>query len=93
MITINKEKAKQLINQSNGQIFSSVFIKKDGRHRLMNCRTKVTKHLKKDAKPRPYEPSKYDLIPVFDMINKGYRSINLNTLQTLKINKSIYKIK
>ena len=93
MITINKEKAKQLINQSNGRIFSSVFTKKDGSHRLMNARLGVKKHLKKDPKRRPYEPSKYNLIPVFDMTNKGYRSINLNTLQTLKINKLTFKIK
>jgi len=93
MITINREKAKQLINQSNGRIFSSVFIKKDGRHRIMNARLGVSKHLKKDAKKRPYDPSKYNLIPVFDMINKGYRSINLNTLETLIINKLTYTIK
>ena len=92
MITINKEKAKQLINQSNGRIFSSVFTKKDGSHRLMNARLGVKKHLKKDPKQRPYEPSNYNLICVYDMINKGYRTVNLNTLQTLIINKSIYKI-
>ena len=62
--TINKDKAKELINQSNGRIFSSVFIKKDGTHRLMNARTKVKKHLKKDAKPRKWKPSKYNLIQV-----------------------------
>jgi hypothetical protein len=92
MKTINREKAKELINQSNGRIFSAVFIKKDGTHRLMNARLKVTKHLKKDAKPRPYEPSKYNLICVFDMLNKGYRMINTNTLQTLIIDKRMYNI-
>jgi hypothetical protein len=93
MKTINKEKAKELITQSNGLIFSSVFIKKDGTHRLMNARLKVTKGLKKDPKPRPYEPSKYNLICVYDMQKKNYRMININTLQTLIINKNIYSIK
>ena len=92
MNTINKEKAKELINNSNGRIFSSVFIKKDGSHRLMNARIKVTKHLKKDAKPQPYDPSRYNLLCVFDMVNKGYRMINVDTLQTLIINKNIYHI-
>ena len=91
--TINKDKAKQLIEGTKGQIFSGLFIKKDGTHRLINARTAVTKHLKQDAKPRPYDPIKYDLIPVFDMTKKGYRMINLNTLQKLIINKIIYKIK
>ena len=93
MITINRNKAKELINESNGRIFSSVFTKKDGTHRLMNARLKVTKHLKENAKPRPYEPSKYNLICVYDMQSKGYRMINLLTLQTLIINKQMYSIK
>tara|TARA_R110000751_G_scaffold144582_3_gene248168 strand:- start:404 stop:685 length:282 start_codon:yes stop_codon:yes gene_type:complete len=93
METINKEKAKELINESNGRIFSSVFIKKDGTHRLMNARTKVKKHLKKDAKPRAWKPGKYNLIQVYDMQSKNYRMINVNTLQTLILNKKIYNIK
>jgi len=91
--TINRDKAKQLIEDTKGQIFSGLFIKKNGQHRLINARTGVTKHLKQDAKKQPYNPIKYDLIPVFDMANKGYRMINLNTLQKLIINKIIYKIK
>ena len=90
--TINKDKAKELINNSNGRIFSSLFIKKDGTHRLMNARLKVTKHLKENAKKRPYEPSKYNLLTVFDMQKKSYRMINIETLQTLIINKKMYNI-
>ena len=91
--TINKDKAKELIKKTKGQIFSGLFIKKNGQHRLINARTGVTKYLKQDAKKQPYDPMKYDLIPVFDMNNKVYRMINLNTLQKLIINKIIYKIK
>ena len=93
MIIINRNKAKELINKSNGRIFSSVFTKKDGTHRLMNARLKVTKHLKENAKPRPYEPSKYNLICVYDMQSKAYRMINIATLETLVINKQMYSIK
>jgi len=92
MKTINKHKAKELIKETNGQIFSSTFIKKNGEHRLMTARLKVTKGLKEDAKPRPYEPSKYNLVCVYDMTKQGYRMLNLNTLLTLTINKNNYKI-
>lgn len=91
--TINTEHAKQLIKETNGQIFSSTFIKKDGTHRLLTGRLKVTKGLKKDAKPRPYEPSKYNLLCVYDMKINNYRMINVNTLMTLTINKINYNIK
>lgn len=93
MKTINKEYAKQLIHNTNGKIFSSVFTKKDGTIRLMTGRLKVTKHLTENAKPRPYDPNKYNLICLFDMINKGYRMINIETLKQLTINKNKYVIK
>ena len=93
MQTINKEEAKKLIHITNGKIFSSTFIKKDGTHRLLTGRLKVTKGLKENAKPRPYDPSKYNLQPVYDLKAKDYRMLNLNTLITLSINKTKYIIK
>ena len=92
MNIINTDKAKELIRETNGNIFSSTFIKKDGTHRLMNARLKVTKGLKENAKPQRYEPSKYNLLCVYDMTKQGYRMININTLLTLTINKNKYKI-
>ena len=92
MKTITTDKAKELIRETNGQIFSSTFIKKNGEHRLLTGRLKVSKGLKEDAKPRPYNPNEYNLICVYDMTKQGYRMININTLLTLTINKNNYKI-
>ena len=91
-MNITTDKAKDVIHQTNGQIFSSTFIKKNGEHRLMTARLKVSKGLKEDAKPRPYEPSKYNLVCVYDMTKKSYRMINLKTLLTLTINKNTYTV-
>ncbi len=88
--TIDKTKAKQLINKTNGRIFSASFTKKDFTRRIMLARLGVKKHLKKDPKPRPYDPSKHDLITVYDMHKNNYRMINLKTLDTLSINKTNY---
>ena len=99
MKTINKEQAKQLIHITNGKIFSSTFVKKNGEHRLLTGRLKVTKGLKENAKPRPYNPEEYNLVCVYDvalaknkLIKNPYRMINLNTLITLSINKQKYLI-
>ena len=92
METITQDKAKELIHNTNGKIFSSVFTKKNGDLRIMTGRLKVTKHLTDNARPRPYDPNKYNLICLFDMINKGYRMINIKTLKQLTINKKIYWI-
>ena len=93
MQTINRNKAKELIKESKGLIFNASFIKKDNTVRTLTGRLQVTQHLKKNAKPRPYDPSKYNLQPVYDLKAKGYRMLNLNTLITLSINKNKYIIK
>lgn len=49
----------------------------------MNCRLGVTKHLK--GGELAYEPAEYDLIPVFDVQKKAYRSISINTLTNVTI--------
>ena len=92
MQTINKNKAKELIKESKGLIFSTTFIKKDNTVRTLTGRLKVTQYLKENAKKQPYDPSKYNLQPVYDLKAKGYRMLNLNTLITLSINKEKYLI-
>jgi len=92
METINKEYAKQLINNSKGRIFSATYIKKDLTERIINAR--IGKRYKsKTGKKAPYDPEKYNLKKVYDMKVKDFRIINLNTLITLSINKNKYVIK
>ena len=100
MKTLNKEQAKELIKENKNAIFSATFIKKNGENRLITARLGVRKGLKENAKPRPYDPNKYNLLCVYDMQQakkqqtpSPYRMINVNTLLTLNINKTKYKIK
>ena len=93
MQTINRTKAKELIKESKGLIFNASFIKKDNTVRTLTGRLQVTKHLKENAKEQPYDPSKYNLQPVYDLKAKGYRMLNFNTLLTLNINANKYIIK
>jgi HJR/Mrr/RecB family endonuclease len=87
--TIDRDKAKELINNSKGRIFSATFTKKDFTRRLINARIKVNYKAKTDRQ-RPYDPNKKGLICVYDMLKKGHRMINLQTLDTLSINKNKY---
>tara|TARA_R110001606_G_scaffold169018_1_gene313877 strand:- start:324 stop:599 length:276 start_codon:yes stop_codon:yes gene_type:complete len=91
MNTINRTRAKELIKNSKGLIFSTTFTKLDGSHRLMIARLK--KYISKTGRKAPYKAENYDLIPIYDMKLKGWRSLNLNTLLTLSINKTKYIIK
>ena len=83
MKSIDKETAKKYIYATNGRIFSAVFTKKDGEKRLMNCRLKVKKYVK--GVGRKFDPSDKGLIGVFDLQKDQHRFINLNTLESLKI--------
>jgi len=87
---INTETAKEMIYNTKGKIFSVNFIKKDGSVRKMNCRRNVKKGV--TGAGMAYDPKAYNLIPVFDMANEGFRMINASTIQELKVEGKTYKI-
>lgn len=91
MKTINRTRAKELIKQSKGKIFSTTFLKKDNTIRTLTSRT-GKQYKSKTGKKAPYKPSDYNLIPLYDMRKKAFRMLNLNTLITLSINKTKYII-
>ena len=91
MKTITTDQAKELIKETNGQIFSSTFIKKDQTIRTLTARL-GKKYKSKTGKAAPYKAQNYNLLPVYDMRKKAFRMLNFNTLLTLTINKNKYKI-
>jgi len=92
MKTINRTKAKELIKESKGLIFSTTFIKKDNTIRTLTSRT-GKQYKSKTCRKAPYKAENYDLIPLYDMRIKAFRMLNFNTLLTLSINKNKYIIK
>ena len=91
MKTIDRNTAKQYIYETNGQIFSAVFTKKDGEKRRMVCRLGVAKYVK--GVGLKFKPEELALIGVFDMHKKAYRFINIKTLEQLKVKGIEYKVK
>jgi len=76
--------AKEIRELAKGTIFSVVFTKKkDGTTRKMLARLGVKKHLKGGTKP--FNDDDYNLLTVYDLQKKAYRSINMSTLKKLKI--------
>lgn len=92
MNTITQHKAKELIKESKGLIFSTTYIKKDKTVRVLTSRT--GKHYaSKTGRKAPYKAEEYNLISLYDMRKKAFRMLNFNTLLTLSINKTKYIIK
>jgi len=97
--TVDRETAGRLIDQTDGKIFTAVFVKKDQSTRVMRCRTRVRKHV--TGKGLKFTPADKGLRVVYDMAkaadpnedeSKAYRMINLNTLQRIQIGGTIYEV-
>lgn len=78
---MNTKEAISIIK--SGRIFSAEFVKKNGSVRRMVGRTGVKKYLKPNAKPQAYDPRERGYIPVYDLLKKDYRLLNVQTIITL----------
>lgn len=85
---ISRFKVLKVINDTNGKIFAVKFIKKNGAIRVMLARLGVQKDLKGGTSGAS---EKNGLITVWDMVAKGYRMINLETLITLNASGERYE--
>ena len=88
--TITTLQAKQLINDNLNTIFSVEFTKKNGENRLMIARLGVRKNVKGIG--QNFNPDDFNLITAFDMQKDNFRMINCNSLISLKIRGTKYKI-
>ena len=71
-----------LIDQSNGKMLTVSFIKKDGSVRVLNGRLGVTKYIKGSN----LKKNSNDYITVYDVQNKGYRSVSRDTIVAVRCN-------
>jgi len=81
---INLFEAVDAIMNTNGKIFSAVFVKKDGTERAINCRLGVKKDLKGTG--LKFDPYDKGLVPVYDMQKRAYRMLNTDTLRSFTFN-------
>jgi hypothetical protein len=88
---IKRTEAKRMIFETKGKIFGVKFTKKNGEERTMQCRRGVSKGVKGEG--LKYNPEKFNLIPVFDMSNDGFRMINADTISEVKIGGTRYTVK
>ena len=72
----------ELILASAGRFVTVVFEKKDGTMRTLTGRMGVTKWLKGGESTL----DKDQFITIYDVVNKGYRAINRDTIMSVTIN-------
>lgn len=91
MKEIKRDDLFNLICKNKNNLFSVVFLKKDGSIRKMLCRFGVKKHLK--GGKLAFDPIKRGLLVVFDMQKEAYRMINLKTITNINMRGVEYNVK
>lgn len=79
---------KAMVKSTKGKFFSAIFIKADGSKRKIVGRVSVHKGVKGASNRVPKE----HLIAVFEPKTKGWRTINLETLQSFKCGNFKYEV-
>ena len=90
MKKIKRVKLIDLLVENKSNIFSVVFLKKDGSIRKMLCRFGVKKHLK--GGKLKFNPLERNLLVVFDMQKEAYRMINLETIMNINMKGVEYNV-
>lgn len=87
--TITREQFVTLA-QETGHFFTVEFTKRTtGEHRLMRCRTGVKKGVK--GVGMSFDPSKKDLMTVYDIEREDFRMVNLSSLTDLRMHGKSYR--
>jgi hypothetical protein len=76
---MNKNDLKTMVK---GKFFTIEFIKNDGTIRKMNARLGVNKYV--NGKGKKFNDDDYNLMTVYDVKKKEYRSFKLDKLKSIK---------
>ena len=86
---ISNETLLDVIRKTNGKFFKVLFVKKDGSLREMTCRLGVKKDLRGGKSTTEHLDN---IVTVYDVLAKGYRNINLDTVKYFKCGGVEYNI-
>ena len=91
MSTINTEQLRKEINKTNASLFRVSFVKANGEHRTMYCKTKIKRHLSKHPNKRTVKNTNPNIVRVFDMESKSYKSFKLDSVFEFRSGKVVLK--
>ena len=80
MNIMNVQQLKETILKSNAKLMTVKFIKNDGSERVMYAKYGIKRHLSKKPNKRKVVNRNPNLVPVYDMQAKAYRSFNVNNV-------------
>lgn len=91
MKVINTEQLRKEINKTNASLFRVSFIKANGEHRTMYCKTQIKRFLSKHPNKRVLQNTNPNIVRVFDMESKSYKSFRLSSVTEFRCKRIILK--
>ena len=88
---MNIELLRKEINKTNATLFRVSFVKANGEHRTMYCKTKIKRYLSKRHDKRVLQNTNPNIVRVFDMESKSYKSFKLESVTEFKCGQVILK--
>ena len=88
---INTEQLRKEINKTNASLFRVSFVKANGENRTMFCKTKIKRHLSKKPNKKVIKNANQDIVRVFDMESKSYKSFKLDSVFEFRSGKVVLK--
>ena len=88
---MNIEQLRSTINSTNSRMFVVSFIKQDGTTRTMYAKTGLKRFLSKKVNKRKVQRNNNDVVCVFDMESKSYKSFRLSSVTEFRCKRIILK--
>ena len=80
MKVINTEQLRKEINKTNASLFRVSFVKANGEHRTMYAKVGIKRFLSKKPNKKVVKNANQDIVRVFDMESKSYKSFKLDSV-------------
>ena len=91
MNTINTEQLRNEINKTNASLFRVSFVKANGDHRTLYCKTQIKRYLSKRPNKKVVKNANQDIVRVFDCQSKSYKSFKLRSVTEFVGNNKVLK--
>jgi hypothetical protein len=87
---ISREQLLAILKGKRGKMLTVAYRKKDGSLRIINTVTGVRKNI--TGAGLKYDPEKYGYVILYDLKAKGYRTVNMNTVGDVKMDKQVFTV-
>ena len=88
---MNIELLRKEINKTNASLFRVSFVKANGEQRTMYAKVGIKRHLSKKPNKKVVKNVNQDIVRVFDMESKSYKSFKLSSVFEFRSGKVVLK--